>query len=110
MKIKPVLVLPSLPERIAHLKELANNLWYAWSPDLISLFRRLDRDTWEACNLNPVEMLALVSQEKLRQAAEDDSFVAHLDRVYAAFNHYMAQKKWFETRFPVCKDAIVAYF
>jgi len=110
MKIKPILVLPSLPDRIAHLQELARNVWYAWSPDLISLFQRLDRETWEACNQNPVQMLAHVSQEKLRQAAEDDSFVAHLDRVYSAFNSYMAQKKWFEARFPVCKDATVAYF
>lgn len=110
MKIKPILVLPSLPDRIAHLQELARNVWYAWSPDLVSLFRRLDRDTWETCNQNPVQMLAVVSQEKLRQAAEDESFVAHLDRVYSAFNNYMAQKKWFETRFPVCKDATVAYF
>jgi starch phosphorylase len=110
MKIKPILVLPSLPERISHLQELARNLWYAWSPDLINLLQRLDRETWEACNQNPVQMLAHVSQEKLRAAAEDDSFVAHLERVYGAFNHYMAQKKWFEARFPVCKDATVAYF
>jgi len=110
MKIKPILVLPSLPEKIAHLQDLAHNVWYAWTPDLISLFRRLDQDTWEACNQNPVQMLAHVSQGKLREAAEDESFVAHLERVYAAFNNYMAQKKWFETRYPVCKDAKIAYF
>jgi starch phosphorylase len=110
MKIKPILVLPSLPDKIKHLQELARNVWYAWSPDLIGLFQRLDRDTWEACNQNPVQMLAHVSQEKLLEAAEDESFVAHLERVYGAFNHYMAQKKWFEARYPVCKDATIAYF
>ena len=110
MKIKPVLILPSMPDKIAHLQDLARNIWYAWTPDLISLFRRLDQDMWDACNQNPVQMLARVSQEKLREAAEDESFVAHLERVYGAFNHYMAQKKWFETRYPVCKDATIAYF
>jgi starch phosphorylase len=110
MKIKPILVLPSLPDKISRLQELSRNVWYAWSPDLVSLFRRLDQDTWEACNQNPVQMLARVSQEKLREAAEDESFVAHLDRVYGAFHHYMGQKKWFEARYPVCKDATVAYF
>ena len=39
MKIKPILVLPSLPEKIAHLQELAHNVWYAWSPDLIEALR-----------------------------------------------------------------------
>ncbi len=110
MKIKPILVLPSLPDKIAHLQDLAHNVWYAWTPDLISLFRRLDQDAWVASNQNPVQMLAQVSQEKLREAAEDESFVAHLERVYAAFNDYMGQKKWFEARYPACKDAKVAYF
>jgi starch phosphorylase len=110
MKILPILVLPSLPDKIAHLQELANNVWYSWSPDLQQLFRRLDQDCWEQCNKNPVQTLAHVSQEKLRAAAESESFVAHLNRVYEAFNRYMAQKKWFETRYPVCKDATIAYF
>ncbi len=110
MKIRPVLILPSLPEKISHLQELAHNVWYAWSPELRKLFRRLDSDCWDECNQNPVMMLANVSQEKLREAAEDESFVAHLARVYGEFNAYMAQKKWFETRFPVCKEAKIAYF
>jgi starch phosphorylase len=110
MKIKPILVLPSLPEKITRLHELAQNLWYSWSPDLVQLFRRLDEDTWQVVNQNPVQMLAQVSQEKLRKAAEDDSFVAHLERVYDAFNQYMARRKWFEIRYPACKEATVAYF
>ncbi|MCP4567778.1 MAG: glycosyltransferase family 1 protein [FCB group bacterium] len=110
MKIKPLLVLPSLPERINHLQELAQNVWYSWSPDLQQLFRRLDEECWEKCNKNPVQTLALISQEKLRKAADDESFVAHLGRVYEAFNNYMAQKKWFEIRYPVCRDATIAYF
>lgn len=110
MKIKSFLVLPSLPDKIAHLSELASNLWYSWSPELVQLFRRLDQETWEAVNQNPVMMLAHVPQEKLREAAEDESFVAHLERVYGAFKTYMAQKKWFETRWDICKDACIAYF
>jgi len=110
MKIKPLLVLPSLPDKIARLQELAQNLWYSWSPDLVQLFRRLDIDCYESVNQNPVQMLAQISQEKLREAADDESFVAHLDSVYEQFNSYMAQKKWFETRFPVCKEAKIAYF
>jgi len=110
MKIKPILILPSLPDRISRLQDLAHNVWYSWSPDLVALFKRLDQDCWAQCNQNPVQMLAMISQEKLRAAAEDESFVAHLNRVYEAFNNYMAQKKWFETRYPVCKDSTIAYF
>ena len=33
-------VLPSLPPSLAALKELAYNLWWAWNPEAIELFRR----------------------------------------------------------------------
>lgn len=37
-------VIPSLPERIRCLNELAHNLRWAWDHDTIELFRRLDRN------------------------------------------------------------------
>jgi starch phosphorylase len=39
-------VVPSLPPRLAPLRELAYNLWWTWNLDAIDLFRRLDRDLW----------------------------------------------------------------
>ncbi|MEN8782496.1 MAG: DUF3417 domain-containing protein [Desulfobacterales bacterium] len=34
---------PHLPERLAGLKELAENLWWGWNPDARMLFKTLDR-------------------------------------------------------------------
>ena len=50
-------VVPSLPPRIAPLRELAYNLWWAWNLDAVDLFIRLDRDLWDQTFHNPVRML-----------------------------------------------------
>ncbi len=110
MRVKQFLVLPKLPDRILKLQELAHNLWYSWNWELVRLFIRLDADTWERCHQNPVAMLSQIPQERLRQATEDESFIAHLDRVYNDYQQYLRSKKWFENNYPHLFDSTVAYF
>ena len=94
MRVKQFLVLPRLPERIAPLQEMAQNLWYSWNWDIVKLFIRLDPEIWEECSQNPVEMLSRLPQQRLEQAAEDEGFLASLDRVYVKFTAYMTSRKW----------------
>ena len=48
MRVKQFLVLPKLPQRIAALQDMAQNVWYSWNWDLVKLFIRLDPEMWEA--------------------------------------------------------------
>ena len=73
MRVKQILVLPKLPERISKLQTLANNLWYSWNWDIVRLFIRLDADMWEQTYQNPVEMLSRLPQHRLEKAAEDEA-------------------------------------
>ena len=41
-------VQPRIPERLARLEELANNLWYSWHRQTRALFARLNPALWEA--------------------------------------------------------------
>ncbi|MBZ0301192.1 MAG: DUF3417 domain-containing protein, partial [Anaerolineae bacterium] len=75
--IKPVAtihVVPNLPQPLQRLNELAYNVRWAWDQETIALFRRLDPDLWRATEHNPVWMLGLVSQERLKSAAEDPAY------------------------------------
>lgn len=110
MRIKPLLVLPRLPERISRLQELANNLWYSWNWDLVRLFIRLDSDMWEKCYQNPVEMLSRLPQHVLQKAADDEAFVVSLDRVYEKYQNYVRLKKWYAYKHPEFGDRRGAYF
>ncbi len=114
--IKPVAtisVVPNLPASLERLRELAYNLRWSWDHESIALFRRLDRDLWEQTGNNPVWMLGLLSQERLTEAANDEAFLAHLDRVCVAFDRYVSKSTttWYSSRHDVLPEKpFVAYF
>lgn len=113
--VKPVAkvdVKPSLPLSLERLRELAYNLRWTWDHETIVLFRRLDRDLWTETGSNPVWMLGRISQEVLQAAAEDEAFLAHLDRVCAAFDAYMAPdaRTWYRRHFGDFDKPFIAYF
>lgn len=112
--MKPVLsfnVVPSLPEPLKRLRDLAYNLRWAWSHDTIELFRRLDRELWESTNHNPVLMLGMIDQETLARVAEDDAFLAHLERVDRSLTGYLAgEPNWFRRHYGKADPPLVAYF
>ncbi len=107
--IRRFVVVPAVPENLAALAELANNLWTLWNYDATALFSRLDSDLWEVTNHNPVALLNLISQEKLQAAAADEGFLAHLSRVKADFRHYMETQTWYKQNYPA-NNARIAYF
>lgn len=92
-------VVPSLPERLAPLRELAYNLRWAWDHAAIRLFRTLDDTLWEQSNHNPARMLSLVSQSRLEEAAQDTAFLAQMDAVYADFRAYMDGETWWSKNY-----------
>ncbi|MGD8626817.1 MAG: alpha-glucan family phosphorylase [Anaerolineae bacterium] len=104
-------VIPSLPARLARLRDLAHNLWWSWNHEAINLFRRLDRDLWEETHHNPVLMLGKIRQERLERMAEDDGFVAHCERVWREFDRYMsAESTWYQKAYGRDGAAQIAYF
>jgi starch phosphorylase len=89
-------VIPSLPDKLERLRELAHNVWWSWNHEAIDLFRRLDRDLWESSSHNPVLMLGTIRQERLQQVAEDDGFMAAFERVSRELDRYLKSKStWY---------------
>jgi len=110
MKVTRFDVAPNLPEKLAHLKDLAMNPWFSWNWEAVRLFIRLDAKLWEACYQNPVLMLGRISQSILDEAAQDESFVAELDKVYGHLSSYQKRRGWFERAHGDKKDFLAAYF
>ena len=80
----------NLPERIAGLCELAENLWWSWHPAARMLFKTLDRPRWKKSIHNPDKMLKEMPEDLLLAASMDDDFLAYYDSVLADFHKYMA--------------------
>ena len=114
MAIKPAhtfTIIPKLPPSLERLRDLAYNLRWSWNHDTIGLFRRLDSDLWEGSGHNPVRMLGIIDQKRLEEAAANESFVAHLERVLEDFDSYMkSDSTWFRKTHGGAQNPLIAYF
>lgn len=101
---------PQLPPVLADLKLLACNYYWCWNHEAIELFRRLDRDLWEKTSHNPVLFLGSLDQDKITEAAADDGFIAHLERVKENLIEYLQARKWFNRKYGDMNTGVIAYF
>jgi len=112
--IRTFTVVPVLPPALERLRDLAYNFRWTWSHDVISLFRRLDDELWEATGHNPVLLLGRIDQARLESAAVDEGYLAHLRRAAERLDAYLvSQSTWFDrthgSRAPGAGQ-LVAYF
>ena len=106
-----ITVTPQLPERIKDLSKIANNLWWSWNSEFLRLFKQIDIDLWEKVEKNPVKFLKLVSQDKLNDITQDNTFLKQYDELQNNFNNYMNSKNtWFSKTYPNNKKDLIAYF
>lgn len=110
MKIKHFFVQSNLPENMVALREMALNLWYSWNWDFVKLFIQLDAELWEKCHQNPIKMLAVLPQEKLEDASNDNYFLENLRKVHERYKLYLEQEKWFDKNYKKYKNNPIAYF
>jgi len=104
-------VSPALPAPLEPLRSLAYNLYWSWNIEATALFRRLDRDLWEASRHNPVLMLGTISQERLQEAAADEGFIAQMQRAVRQFDQYLNEKQtWYRKQRGTASGECYAYF
>ncbi len=109
-KIRPFEVVPSLPEPLKPLLEIANNLWWSWHPEAVELFVRLDRSLWQQTHHNPVKLLGSCPQATLDNAARDDGFINSMQRVQAMLKRHMERTPWLARKNAGTGDFTIAYF
>jgi glycogen phosphorylase len=98
---QPRVRIPYLPPRIEGVASLASNLWWSWSTDARSVFRRIDDPLWHLTKHNPLEMLRRVDPARLAACASDPGFLALYDRVMdAASRALTSPNTWFHGRYP----------
>lgn len=109
--LESTLLFTPTPERIARLRELAYNLWWAWNPEAQELYRQIDPELWELEYHNPVNFLREVRQQRLEEAASNAEYLQRFDAVMEAFDTYMnTDDTWYTRHYPDSKDQSIAYF
>ncbi len=104
-------VFPYLPERLAGLEELAENLWWSWHPAARMLFKMLNRAAWKESIHNPDKMLRELPKAILTAASQDENFLRHYDLVLSRFREYMRHNGCSILR-ETCpaQEPLIAYF
>jgi len=102
---------PGLPDRLAGLADIADNLWWSWHPAARMLFKRLSRQAWKESGHNPFLMLGNLPREHLERAAQDQAYLQYYDGVLADFQRELkADTSWFLGKVPHFREATIAYF
>jgi len=104
-------VRPRIPEEMAGIEEMANDLLYSWDRGVRGLFYRLDPQLWESCKHNPKVFLRRVSQKVLEEAADDHVFMEEFTRVQSVYRSYHEKPlhEHFNGHLEIGKD-LIAYF
>ena len=83
----PGIPLPTLPDRIASLSEIATNLSWNWSRDARVLFRAIDPVLWHQTRHNPIAVLQQAPPARLEECAADPAFLMTVgDNAYPTGN------------------------
>lgn len=85
---KEIIVKSNLPESLSKLDELSQNIWWSWSSNAKKLFREIDKDAWKEAESNPVQLLNILSYEKLVSLGKDAEFTKKVNSVYNDFKAY----------------------
>ncbi len=92
-----------LPEKLHPLEVISKNLWWAWALDVFELFGYIDWELWVDCEKNPIAFLDRLSYARFKELENDETFLALMDKTFASFNAYMAEKE-------KAKGPKIAYF
>ena len=102
-KLKRIFIEPKLPEGLAPLSELAQNIWWCWNHEATELFQSIDPHQFVSHQYNPIALLEELSIERAQELLADADFVARMKRVHKTFRDYIDQA-------PAKSGAQIGYF
>ncbi|HEV2846213.1 MAG TPA: alpha-glucan family phosphorylase, partial [Thermoanaerobaculia bacterium] len=85
-----------MPERtFQKLRELSQNLWWSWQPDIRAIFRELDPDTWRIVHHNPVALLQRIDAEEVFRRVQDLELQTRINQAHRRLQTYLTgQESW----------------
>ena len=88
-RLRSFSVITELPQTLARLREISENLWWVWHRDAQELFEWIDADKWRASDHNPVHFLDTMDRDRLNQLSGDIEFMGRFSNVLDRFDAYM---------------------
>jgi starch phosphorylase len=91
--------------------QLANNLWWSWDHDVVSLFRELDPIRWREVDHNPVLLLRSMSIDQIEERCRQLVLHSRINYAYRRMREYLDNEStWGAGHAGVLWARPVAYF
>ncbi len=71
------------------LRVLAQNLWWTWHPEVISLFTDLDPHLWRQVDHNPIAFVSQITPEKVEERAAELVLHSRINYAFRRLNEYV---------------------
>src|SRR5215472_15602415 len=95
----------------ARLWALAQNIWWCWDPETISLFSDLSPARWRQLNQNPIALLSEIPLRELERRASELGLHSRINYCYRRQQEYLAaDRTWGTANAGVLRPRPVAYF
>ncbi|HEX6903216.1 MAG TPA: alpha-glucan family phosphorylase [Thermoanaerobaculia bacterium] len=79
-----------MPDRIFQkLRELSQNLWWSWQPDIRAIFRELDPDMWRIVHHNPVALLQRIDPDEVFRRVQDLEMLTRINQAHRRLQTYL---------------------
>ena len=102
---------PQIPEALARMQEIADDLWFSWNHKARALFHQIDQTLWTLTGHNPRLFLRRVSQNRLNDIATDRAFLSQLNSVLADYDSYrLVEHQWFQREHGDKSNHSIVYF
>jgi starch phosphorylase len=93
------------------LEALAQNLWWSWDQDTVSLFRELDPAQWRALDHNPIALLQQIPINRLEERVSALQLHSRINYAYRRMqDHLTSTRTWGARHAGVLWARPVAYF
>jgi starch phosphorylase len=93
------------------LLEFSKNLYWAWHPEFVRVFRDIDPDSWRQVNHNPIEFLQRLASQVLEDKLHDSHSVKRLEKALDELHRYLeATEIWGAWHAGPLRAQPVAYF
>jgi starch phosphorylase len=91
---------------------LAQNLWWAWHPEVYGLFRDLDPIRWRQLDHNPIALLQEFTPQRLWDRASEVVLHSRINYQFRRLKEYMSDTRvtWARTNAGILGAMPVAYF
>ena len=103
--------MPDSDGTIQKLRELAQNLWWSWQPEIRAIFREIAPEVWSVVYHNPVALLQRVSEEEITRRVQDLEMQTRINQAHRRLRQYLLGAEcWGTTHAGPLLAFPVAYF